>query len=1036
VVDIQQQEEVRKPGKRRWTIRRVEPKDQCHSSDKASGLLTEFNRIKRALRAKTYALQDWFRNGIRMPMTEATETGEVKEDSKVLVTVYLEDPGGHTHCATKGYQMTFDTQKERPKHFFWKKLVRTFRLKGLFWEWQRKISETDWATLRELIEPENNATYRVFIKGKRDKHANRPGKGRRAQRKRKNFQGVWRPPAEHNVNVGTWTRGDGNVTEEKVSTSPMRDTRPRITVERRNRQQVAVESQSSAPSSQVIGIALKPELVQMSEEGTRKLADSRMRDWACDQERYEEELKAQVEERRLQALPEEATQKVEICLRNGGTSFRTKVPVGISEDDFIRWASQLLGQEVVLRDPFTTVESQKKYVVWTKEEAARREQEARLRAEEEAERKRLEAEIQKVEICLWNEGHCFRFKVPVNAGEEDLIRLASVLLNEEAALKDPFTPVEEQKRYEIGKKCDIDRHKEELVARKRRAELAEARRQAVEEEARLKAEKEAQWRQAEAERVQKAVEKAQEQYKEEQKLRAEKRAEERRRRAMANWGKVATRYVEIQGQKTAGFKARVQLMKQEVRDDLQRWRRRLSWDDNGQMMEPPIPTPETEDLTLREWWQDLWNQERGRTLEEEEEIRQQHLAELERQRQAEAEEEAKRVQMLPENRTTEEILDELVELRFRGGSARKELLRKEFRGRSIWEALRRPPEKAAAIREEILKTQQWLKKYEKLEDCDKLECKCWLSNLQRPLKIAELKEEQEAKVRREKAEQKQVEIEREARRQKAIQEAREKERIRREAEAKLEREVKFRFTIWRLQTKWTYEWGQLSRKDRPIPPFENPGWRAIWDKCVQAFKEEDEADAMQCRRIAEIERVIREQRTRRARDELWVEPAKKLWLKWLVEGPRPWEKWNKKTLETRLMAIDQWVQTYWNTTTEEVLQFHREISDAQWEASQWLKKVQKWEQEKEDMREAMEWWLSWLEDSGPHPVEKTVQLDAAIDWMRHLLAKFDAFDGPDAILFKEDLREELLRGERRKEEETAMKAREEEESGRGKNTDR
>jgi hypothetical protein len=210
VIEIQQPEKTHSPGKRRWTIRRVEPKDQCHSSDKAQNLLVQFNRMKRALRAKTYALQDWFRNGIQTPKVEAEGKSEKSSDSKVSVTVYLEDPGGHTHCATRGYQMLFDTQKERPKHFFWKKLVRTFRLKGLYWDWQGKISETDWATLRELVEPEDSAIYRVFIKGKRNKHANRPGKGRRAQRKAKNFQNVWRPPAEHNVNVGTMTRSIGN----------------------------------------------------------------------------------------------------------------------------------------------------------------------------------------------------------------------------------------------------------------------------------------------------------------------------------------------------------------------------------------------------------------------------------------------------------------------------------------------------------------------------------------------------------------------------------------------------------------------------------------------------------------------------------------------------------------------------------------------------------------------------------------------------------------------------------------------------------
>jgi hypothetical protein len=79
-------------------------------------------------------------------------------------------------------------------------------LKGLYWEWQRQIIDTDskrWATLEELTEPREKKIYRVRVLGRRNEHANRPGKGRRPQRKSKNFQGIWRPPAEHNVNVGT-----------------------------------------------------------------------------------------------------------------------------------------------------------------------------------------------------------------------------------------------------------------------------------------------------------------------------------------------------------------------------------------------------------------------------------------------------------------------------------------------------------------------------------------------------------------------------------------------------------------------------------------------------------------------------------------------------------------------------------------------------------------------------------------------------------------------------------------------------------------
>jgi hypothetical protein len=219
------------------------------------------------------------------------------------VTVYLEDPGGNSHCAAKGYQFVFDTQKARPKHLFWKKLVRTLKLKGFYWEWQKKVSDIEQfmcGTLKELRKPMEGETYRVRVLGKSDKHANRPGKGRMAQRKRKNFQGVWRPRPEHNTQVGTMTQDICQVErKQRIAQSAQwkrRDTRPKITIERRTKKGVEVETKDEEPETspeeyprpaEWMPLVLKSELIQLSEEGERKLSDSRMREWAQGQEEYE-----------------------------------------------------------------------------------------------------------------------------------------------------------------------------------------------------------------------------------------------------------------------------------------------------------------------------------------------------------------------------------------------------------------------------------------------------------------------------------------------------------------------------------------------------------------------------------------------------------------------------------------------------------------------------------------------------------------------------------------------------------------------------
>jgi hypothetical protein len=237
----------------------------------------------------------------------------------------------------------------------------------------------------------------------------------------------------------------------------------------------------------------------------------------------------------------------------------------------------------------------------------------------------------------------------------------------------------------------------------------------------------------------------------EKKWKIEQEAKFRAARAVMNWGRVAARYVKIRDLKAVAFKRQARQMKQEVKEDLQKWRSLLQWDDDGRIVEPPKPEPRVKDPTLREWWCELWDQERSRTCGEEEEARLRHIAEMERQRQVHAEEEAKRVLMLPENRTTEEIWEELVELDSRLRFAylknraqiecRRSMLRKEAFKRTDKIQSRPVPVTAADIRKEIAEIQTWLQKYEKLDDADKSMYRCRLGNLTRGLKPLEEKEE-------------------------------------------------------------------------------------------------------------------------------------------------------------------------------------------------------------------------------------------------------------------------------------------------------
>jgi hypothetical protein len=91
----------------------------------------------------------------------------------------------------------------------------------------------------------------------------------------------------------------------------LRDTRPRRSVERRKGCSIAIsvgkeeDQDESSRRAGWVSLALKPELVQLSEEGERKLADERMDRWAGAQTEHEEKQRALIDQRKEQSKREE-----------------------------------------------------------------------------------------------------------------------------------------------------------------------------------------------------------------------------------------------------------------------------------------------------------------------------------------------------------------------------------------------------------------------------------------------------------------------------------------------------------------------------------------------------------------------------------------------------------------------------------------------------------------------------------------------------------------------------------------------------------
>jgi hypothetical protein len=724
---------------------------------------------------------------------------------------------------------------------------------------------------------------------------------------------------------------------------------------------VVVESNPLGATTQVIGLSLKPELIQLSEEGERKLADAMMRDWACDQERYEKELQAQVEERRLR----NTEPKPDPPQTNG------------SEDPAAQG-----NQEIAIP-----------YIVAP----------------------RIEDRGITIQM-LWGTTGWTCPGLPPETTEEDLNQLATKFLNQEACLKDKFTPIERNKQYWIWTKKEMEQHVAEIQAQERairlKKEIENDRRRIKEEEARAKEEAKAErQRIAEAKAQQEWLE-AQAREEEERRLRLEQRVREeekqkleraeREPRVIGSWGKIlkhqAERQEERRTQTAAKFRTNARQIKLGVQESVQKWRNQFCWrHEEGKAVHdwPGIPTSKAEDEDLREWWKRLWDQERARTQEKEIEIQEYHNS-------LAMQEEEQRKRQRPENRTLEEIWDEILELTelirqnkwAKKEQSRRELLRSEISFRKSRNEFK-PFDSTLGTEQKLQEINEWLQKFDRCEEKDKewhlkqkenleeaLICKQAQEAREKEAQQRKAQEEREAEERhqieiRKKEERRQAEIQKEEeRRQKAAEDHARREAIwkswiekvpKKNIQDRLQaiREVRKAVRYCRWGITWEHYKGEAQRKTPPLPnpKGEKEWWDELWEQEIERYREEDEKE--------------------------WA--------------------WRKKRAK-------------W-----------------EWECAEEMKRQEaeqrRWRKEEAVMEEAKEWWQMWQAKLGPHPIEKTVRLDERIRYIQQLLTEFDTFGSPDAERFKKELREELLRGERRKEEETAMKAREEEESRRGQNTE-
>jgi hypothetical protein len=184
-------------------------------------------------------------------LRERKEGREEEKAAPSRVYITLEDRVGVTHLAHRvGIREELQTTTKNLR----KSLIRIFRLKNLVWELHRRDGG-QWAKLPKLVQVlQAEADYRLIIIERKRKRPNAPGSSRRRhferanQRKRKAEDFCWRPSDEQ-------TRA-----------------RPDLRVE-----------PPRPPGWKPLVIV--PDLVKMSENNIRMMADQRMKQWAEEEER-------------------------------------------------------------------------------------------------------------------------------------------------------------------------------------------------------------------------------------------------------------------------------------------------------------------------------------------------------------------------------------------------------------------------------------------------------------------------------------------------------------------------------------------------------------------------------------------------------------------------------------------------------------------------------------------------------------------------------------------------------------------------------
>jgi hypothetical protein len=188
-------------------------------------------------------------------------------------------------------------------HEFRKVLVRVYRLKNLKWSLYHVDEEGKRARMPELMQIiEDNAEHVLVIEEQRRKRPNAPGTSKRkhferANQKRRRGHFEWHSPQEKSSHKkdppsheeGRSRGGHHDTEDSKRFTCTAPDTEPHVEPPRPTGWKPLV---------------LVPQLVQLSEDAERKLADQRLKEWSKDQEEYTERQHQEVQRKREEAKAE------------------------------------------------------------------------------------------------------------------------------------------------------------------------------------------------------------------------------------------------------------------------------------------------------------------------------------------------------------------------------------------------------------------------------------------------------------------------------------------------------------------------------------------------------------------------------------------------------------------------------------------------------------------------------------------------------------------------------------------------------------